>query len=183
MTDQKAYISLVKIVFDHNKQERKSWSRLRQTCSWPLIVILSEQFVILLIDFGCFCRNFFQKVVMKQLSGWKCCVLQQGTFYPQQDFEQINFHKKMCLYIVRQSVRDGKLITYSYLAQKWEVRTKIWQILLFLLTPATTLRCSAEIDNLDFVQGSNFEFIDSLKTTVQNTRSCLTIHGKRFVIQ
>ena len=40
-----------------------------------------------------------------------------------------------------------------------------------------------EIENLEFVQGVNFEFIDSLKTTVQSTCYILTILVKRFAIQ
>ena len=61
MTDQEDKISLGKIVFDNYNQERKSWACLGQTCSGSLIVFLSQQFVILLINFGCFWRNHFSK--------------------------------------------------------------------------------------------------------------------------
>ena len=54
MTEQEENIIIGKIVFDDNNQERKSWSRLGQTCSRSLIVFLSQLFVILLIIFGCF---------------------------------------------------------------------------------------------------------------------------------
>ena len=56
MTEQEENIILGKIVCDDNNQERKSWSRLGQTCSRSLIVFLSQLFVPLLIIFGCFWR-------------------------------------------------------------------------------------------------------------------------------
>ena len=40
-----------------------------------------------------------------------------------------------------------------------------------------------EIEYLEFVRGVNFEFIDSLKTTVQSTCYFLTTPVKRFAIQ
>ena len=61
MTDQKDNINLGKIVFDDNNQERKSWSRLEQTCSRSLIVFMSQLFVILLIILGCFRRIHLSK--------------------------------------------------------------------------------------------------------------------------
>ena len=61
MTDQEDVINLGKIVFDDNSQERKSWSRLVQTCSRSLIVFLSQLFVILLIIFGCFWKIHLSK--------------------------------------------------------------------------------------------------------------------------
>ena len=54
MTDQEDNINLVKMVFDENSQERKSWACLGQTCSISLIVFMSQLFVILLIILGCF---------------------------------------------------------------------------------------------------------------------------------
>ena len=56
MTDQEDIINLGKNVFDDNNQERKSWACLGQTCSRSLIVFLSQLFLILLINFGCFWR-------------------------------------------------------------------------------------------------------------------------------
>ena len=54
MTDQEDNINLGEIVFDDNKQERKSWACLGQTCSRSLIVFLSQLFVIFLMISGCF---------------------------------------------------------------------------------------------------------------------------------
>ena len=61
MTDQEDNINLVKIVFDDNNQERKSWVCLGQTCSRSLIVFLSQLFVILLVIFECFWRIHLAK--------------------------------------------------------------------------------------------------------------------------
>ena len=40
----------------------------------------------------------------RQLLGWDFCVVQEDTFYPRQEYEQVNFYKKSCLYIVGRSV-------------------------------------------------------------------------------
>ena len=56
MNDQEDSIIQVKIAFDDNNQERKSWACLVQTCSRSLIVFLSQLFVFLLIIFGFFRR-------------------------------------------------------------------------------------------------------------------------------
>ena len=61
MTNQEGNISLGKIVFDDNNQERKSWACLGQTRPRSLIVFPSQLFVILLITFGCIWRNHLSK--------------------------------------------------------------------------------------------------------------------------
>ena len=61
MTELEDKINLDKIVFDDNKQERKSWSCLGQTCSRSLILFLSQLFIILPIIFGCFWRIHLSK--------------------------------------------------------------------------------------------------------------------------
>ena len=80
MTDQEDNINLVKIVFDDNNQERKSWACLGQTCSRSLIVFLSQLFVVLLIIFGCFGEFTFHKLVTNQLFGLEFCAVRQDTF-------------------------------------------------------------------------------------------------------
>ena len=60
MTDQEDTMKLGKSVFD-NKEERKSWSCLEQTCSKSLIVLLSQLFVNLLIIVCCFWRIHLSK--------------------------------------------------------------------------------------------------------------------------
>ena len=54
MTDREDNINLSKIIFDDNNEKRKTWACLGQTCSRSLIVFLSQLFVILLINLGCF---------------------------------------------------------------------------------------------------------------------------------
>ena len=111
----------------------------------------------------------FEKLVTNQLIGWQVCVAEQGTFYHQQDFEQVGFHSKLRLYNVGWSVRDGKVTICLQLTQNWKAWTKVRQKLLFLSTLAATLRCHAEkIDNLHFVQGEKFEFIESLRNNEKN---------------
>ena len=60
MIDQEDNI-LSKIFLEDNNQERKSWSRMGQTCSRSLIVFLSPLLVNLLIIFGCVWRIHLAK--------------------------------------------------------------------------------------------------------------------------
>ena len=116
MTEQEDKINLGKNVFDDNNQERKSWSRLGQTCFRSLIVFLSQLFVILLMIFGCFWR--IQKLVTNQLFGLEFCAVRQDTFYThQEDYEQVNFYKKLSLYFIRSSVQDWKIAADLQLAK------------------------------------------------------------------
>ena len=57
-------------------------------------MFLSQLFVILLIIFGCSGEFTFEKLVLNQLFGLGFCAVRQDTFYPHQDYEQINFYKK-----------------------------------------------------------------------------------------
>ena len=61
MPDQEEKINRVKIIFDDNNQEKKSWACLGQTGSRSLIVYQSQLFVILLINFGCFWTSDLSK--------------------------------------------------------------------------------------------------------------------------
>ena len=125
MTDKEYNISLGKIVFDDNNQERKSCACSGKTCSMSLIVFLSQLFVILLIIFGCFWRIRIQKLVTNPLFVSEFCVVPQDTFCPPQDYEQVSFYKKLRLCILGRSFRDGKITIYKQLAQKWNLSAKI----------------------------------------------------------
>ena len=125
MTEQEENINLGKIVFDDNNQETKSGSCLGQTCSGSLIVFLSQLFVILLIICGCFWRIHLPKRVTNQLFGLEFCVVRQDTFYPHQDYEQINFYKKSSLYFIGWSFRNWKNAAYLQLVKNWNVSTKV----------------------------------------------------------
>ena len=92
MIDQEDIINLDKIVFDDNNQEKKSWACSGQTCSRSLILFLSQVFVVFwsfLVAFGEFT---FQKFVTNQLLELEFCPVRQDTFYPHQDYEQVNFY-------------------------------------------------------------------------------------------
>ena len=125
MTDQEDNINLGKIVFDDNNQERKSCACLGQTCSRSLIVFLSQLFVILLIISGCFWRIHFHKLVTDQLFGLEFCAERQDTFYPHQDYEQVNVYKKPSHYFIRCSIRDWKITADLQLAKTWNILTNV----------------------------------------------------------
>ena len=40
--------------------------------------------------------------------------MQQDTFYPQQDYEQLDLNEKSRRYIIGWSVRDGKVTNHSF---------------------------------------------------------------------
>ena len=62
MTNYENNVNLGKNAFDDNKQERKSWACLGQTCSRHLIVFMSQLFVILFNIFGCLWRIHPSKI-------------------------------------------------------------------------------------------------------------------------
>ena len=125
MTDQEDNINLGKIAFDDNNQKKKSWACLGQTCSRSLVVFLSQLFVILLMNFGCFVEFTFQKLVANQLFGLEICAVRQDTFQPRQDYEQLNFYKKSSLYFIGWTFRNWKIAAYLQLTAKWNNSTKV----------------------------------------------------------
>ena len=107
----------------------------------------------------CFCPNFlsfcwsslvafeeftFQKLVTNQQFELEICPVQQDTFYPLQDYEQINFYKKSSLYFIGWTFRNWKISAHLQLAENWNISTKVWQNLLFLTTFPTSLQCYAK---------------------------------------
>ena len=86
----------------------------------------------------------------------------QDTFYPHQDHEKVSFYKKSRLHIIGRSLRDGKVTTYLHLAKKWNLPTKICH---FLQQHSQTLFdvFQKKTENLESIQGGNFEIIDLLK--------------------
>ena len=94
----------------------------------------------------------------------KFCVVQQDTFYPHQDYEQVNFYKKLQPFIIGRPLRDGKVKTYLQMARKWNLSTKFDKIYFFYQHSQSLYDVmQKKFENLEFVQGVNFEFIDSLK--------------------
>ena len=114
MIDLEDNFTLRKIVFDDKNQENFSWASLGQTCSRSLIVFLSQLFVILLIICGCFWRIHLSKPCDEstELFGLEFCAVRQDTFYPHQDYEEVNFYKKSSLYFVGWSLRNCKIAAY-----------------------------------------------------------------------
>ena len=105
----------------------------------------------------------FQKLVTNQLFGLKFCAVRQDTFYLRQDYEQVNFYKKSSLYFIGWSVRNWKIAAYLRLAKNLNISAKVRQNLLFYQHSQPFYEVmQKEIGNLEFVQGVNFEFIDSL---------------------
>ena len=105
-----------------------------------------------------------QKLVTNQLFGLEFCAARQDTFYPHQDYEQVDFHKKSIVYFIGWSLRNWKIAAYLQLVKNWIISTKVGQNLLFLSTFPTSLqRMQKDIKNFEFVHGLNFELIDSLK--------------------
>ena len=101
---------------------------------------------------------------MNQLVGLEFCAVRQDTFYPHQDYGQVNFCKKSCLYFIGWSFRNWKIAAYLQLAKNWNISTKIWQEINFYQHSQPFYDVmQKEIENLEFVQEINFDLIDSLK--------------------
>ena len=140
MTYQKDSINLGKNVFGDNNQERKFWACLGQTCSRSLIVFLSQNFVILLIIFGCFWRIHLSKT-FDESTVW-VGILCSAAVYKILN-ELISTKSRVFTYFGR-SFGNWKIAAYSQLAENWNISAKVSQNLLFLSTFPTSLRCYAQ---------------------------------------
>ena len=99
-----------------------------------------------------------------QLFGLEVCVVRQDTFYPHQDYEQVNFYKKSSLYFIGWSFRNWKIAAYLQLVKIGTFQPEFDKIYFFYQHSRPLYDVmKKEIENLEFVQGVNFEFIDSLK--------------------
>ena len=115
-----------------------------------------------------------QKLVTNQLFRLEFCAVRQDTFYPHQDYEQFNLYKKSSLYFTGWSFRNLNIAAYLQLAKKWNISTKVWQDILYQHSKPLYDVMQKEIENLEFVQGVNFEFNDSLKKN--GSKNLLKIH-------
>ena len=131
MNDQEDKINLGEIFFDNNNLKRNSSVCLGQTYSRTLIVFCPSFFKFFWLYLVAFEEFIFQKPMTKKLSGWDFCVVQHGTFYPQEDHEQVNFNKNFYLLIIGWSVRDVKVTIYLQLAQNLNSAMKIRQNWIF----------------------------------------------------
>ena len=94
------------------------------------------------------------------------CVVRQNSFYYHQEYEQVDFYKNSCLYIIGRSLRDLKVNIYLQL--NWLkigiFQPKFDKVCLFYQHSQQLYDVmQKKIERLEFVQGVNFEFIDSLK--------------------
>ena len=147
----------------------------------------------------CFCLNFlsiccsslvafgdftFQKLLTNQPFGLEFCAVQQDTFYPHQDYEQLISTKNRVFISLAGPSETGK----SQLFYNW-LKNGIFQAkfdkIYFFYQHSQPLHegTQKEIGNLEFVLGVNFEYIDSLKNNCKKYLLRLTILVKRFAIQ
>ena len=118
-----------------------------------------------MVAFG---ETIFQKLVTNPLFAWEFFVVQQDTFHSHRDYEQVNFYKKSRLFIIGRSLQNGKVTTYLQLAQNCNLLMKNWKIHFFYQHSETI--CDVMQKEIEFVQGVNFEFIDSVKNN--RTKTC-----------
>ena len=101
---------------------------------------------------------------MNQLLALEFFAVRQDTFHPHQLYEQVSFHTKSSLYFIGWSVRNWKTAVYLQLAKNGTFQPKFDTIYFFYQHSEPLYDVmQKEIENLEFVQGVNFEFIDSLK--------------------
>ena len=155
-------IKKIKLIFDDNNQERKPRACLGQNCSKSLIVFFSQLFVILLIIFGWFWRIHLSKTCDGSIVWVGILYSDAAYILPSPRPWKLSFYKKSRLHIIGRSLRDGKVTTSLQLAKKWNLSTKIWH---FLQQHSQTLYgvLQKKIENLEFIQVVNFEFIDLLQ--------------------
>ena len=105
-----------------------------------------------------------QKLVTNQLFGLEFCAVRQDTFYLDQGNEQVNFSKKRFLISLVGASKTGKTQPiYNWLKIR-TFQTKYDKIYFFYQhSQPIYVFIQKDIKNLEFVQGVNFEFIDSLK--------------------
>ena len=132
MTDQEKNFILGEIIFAASNQEIKLWPCLGQTCSRSLIVFLSQPFVILLINFGCFWRTHLIKTC-DEYTAWveKLCMA-AAKFLPSTWQWTIYFLRESeSFFIGGWSLKKWKIATDIQLVKNWHLSTKVWQNLLF----------------------------------------------------
>ena len=106
-----------------------------------------------------------------QLLGLEFCAVQQDIFYPHPDYEQVIFCSKNRVFItlVGPSETGKRQLIYNWL--KFGTFQLEFDKIYFFYKHSQPLYdvMQKESENLEFVQGKNFEFIDSFKKTAQNT--------------
>ena len=90
--------------------------------------------------------------------------MRQDTFYPHQDYEQVNFYKKLSLYFFGWSFRNWKIAACLQLVKIGTFQPKFDKFYFFYKHSQPLYDVMQnEIEKLEFVRGVDFEFIDSLE--------------------
>ena len=165
MTDQEDNINLGKNVFDDNNQKRKSCACSGQTCSRSLIVFLAQLFVILLIIFGCFWKKSpLRNLWRTNCLGWKFVQCGRIHFTLTKALNKlISTKHRDFISLVGPSETEKSQHVYNWL-KIGTCKPKFDKIYFFYQHSQPLYDVmQKEIENLEFVQRVNFEFIDSLK--------------------
>ena len=93
--------------------------------------------------------------------------MQQDTFCLHQIYQQVNFYKKPLYYILVGPSNSGKTYLINELFKTGKIQPKFDMIYFYYQHPQPLYDVmQKQIDNLEFVQGVHFEFINSLKNNV-----------------
>ena len=188
MSDHPDIIKLVKIVFDDQNVEKRLWSCLGQTCSGSLIVFLSHFIVIFLQICGCFWRIHLAKTCDESTVWVDILCSAAGCILPSPNLLKSYFLQKTALLSLVGPNDSGK----TYLIHQWlkfgTLQPKFDKIYFFSQHPQPLYHVmQTQIDNLEFVRGVHFEFINPLKNNGSKyllffDHSCAEIcNSKEFV--
>ena len=97
------------------------------------------------------------------LFGLEFCAVRQDIFYPHQGYGQVNFYKESSLSLVGPTETRKSQLIHNWL--KFEKFQPMFDKIYFFYQHSQLLYnvMQKEIENLEFVQGVNFEFFISLK--------------------
>ena len=115
-----------------------------------------------LVAFGEF---IFQRLVTNQLFAYEFCVAQLDTFYHQQDHEKVIFWKNrgsLSLFGLPETRKKQPMYRWLKVGTFWP-KFDIFHCFHQHSQPFYD-SMQKEIEKIEFVQGANFEFIDSLKS-------------------
>ena len=164
MTDQEDNINLGKIVLTTTiKRENRGpvWDKPDPNLHLCFVPIFFWFCWLSLVVFG---KLIFQKCVTNSRFGLEISVVQQDTFYPRQDYEQFNFYKNRVFVSLVGPSEPGKSSPFHNWLKIGTFQPNFDKIYFFYQHSQPLYDVMRkEIENLEFVLGVNFDFIDSLK--------------------
>ena len=98
-----------------------------------------------------------------QLFGSEFCAVRQDTFYPHQDYEQVNFYKNRVFISLAGPSETGKSQPLYNWLKIGTFQPKFDKMFFYPHSQPLYDVMQKEIENFEFLRGVNFEFIDSLK--------------------